>query len=241
MTNRKQAKKQLKWFLLGIAGILLLSGGLILSWYMGWLPEKTYTAADFGLTTAVSPMDFNRNGADDYADFVAGARQDAKNHPKYNSTYYAGGYPPEDIGVCTDVIWRAFRAAGYSLKDMVDADIKAHPERYPGAQKPDPNIDFRRVNNLHAFFEAYAISLTTDIDQIEEWQPGDIVIFNGDKHIGMVSDRRNAKGQPYIIHNAGQPKREENYLPRAKVTAHYRFDASRLQAEILRKFKGDAF
>lgn len=32
-----------------------------------------------------------------------------------------GGYPPDNIGVCIDVVWRAFANAGYSLKDMVDA------------------------------------------------------------------------------------------------------------------------
>ena len=32
--------------------------------------------------------------------------------------------PPDTEGVCTDVIWRAFKNAGYSLKDMVDEDIK---------------------------------------------------------------------------------------------------------------------
>ena len=52
-----------------------------------------------------------------------GARKDAEIHPRYNGAYYDGGYPPDDIGVCTDVIWRAFKNAGYNLKDMVDNDI----------------------------------------------------------------------------------------------------------------------
>ena len=38
--------------------------------------------------------------------------------------YYSGGYPPDSEGVCTDVIWRALKNAGYSLKDMVDADMQ---------------------------------------------------------------------------------------------------------------------
>ena len=56
------------------------------------------------------------------------------------------------------------------------------------------------------------------------------MIFGNDSHIGIVSDKRNKNGQPFILHNGGQPKREENILPRRKVTAHYRFDASRLPA-----------
>lgn len=41
--------------------------------------------------------------------------------------------------------------------------------------------------------------------------PGDIVIF-GTTHIGIVSDKRNKDGVPYLIHNAGQPLREEDAL-----------------------------
>ena len=113
-------------------------------------------------------------------------------------------------------------------QDMVDNDIAERPEAYPHIEKPDTNIDFRRVRNLHVFFNKYAVSLTLDIDDIEQWQPGDIVIFDNDRHIGIISDKRNRQGQPYVIHNGGQPNREENYLSRSKVTGHYRFDASLL-------------
>ena len=39
----------------------------------------------------------------------------------YQSKYYAGGYPDDGLGVCTDVIWQALQAAGYDLKALVDA------------------------------------------------------------------------------------------------------------------------
>ena len=45
--------------------------------------------------------------------------------PVYKSAYYVGGYPPATEGVCTDVVWRAFKEAGYDLKKMIDADIAA--------------------------------------------------------------------------------------------------------------------
>ncbi len=129
---------------------------------------------------------------------------DAENKPVYDGSYHAGGYPPEDIGVCTDVVWRAFKHAGYNLKEMVDQDIQRNTELYPRVGgRPEPNIDFRRVPNLKVFFERHAISLTLDHTDIEEWQPGDIVTY-GDKHIGIISDRRNRDGVPYIIHNGGQ-------------------------------------
>lgn len=170
-----------------------------------------------------SDMDFNENGWDDYEDFLLGARKDAENFPKYDGSYVQGGYPDEDIGVCTDVIWRAFREAGYNLREMVDADIAARPEAYPWITERDKNIDFRRVNVLAVFFAEYAEELTTDTSEIQEWQPGDIIIAENGNHIGMVSDRRNAEGRAYIIHNGGQPNLEEDYMKRVTPEKHFRF------------------
>lgn len=223
-------KKALKIF---IPIVLLLTLVYFTLNYFNLIPKKYYTARDFGIETVKSSVDFNKNGVDDYTDILLGARKDAKNHPKYDGKYIDGGYPPDDIGVCTDVVWRAFKNAGYSLKDMVDRDIENRREAYSRIDKPDTNIDFRRVKNLNIFFKEYAISLTTDITQIAEWQPGDIVIFNNQAHIGIVSDKRNRDGMPYIIHNGGQPNREEDYLTRSTVVAHYRFDASKIDSGVL--------
>jgi len=198
----------------------------------------TTTAATKGtsepnIECVLSPVDYNQNGKDDYTDFVLGARRDAENHPTYDGRYYENGYPPDNIGVCADVIWRAFREAGYSLRDMVDKDIAARPSAYVKITKPDSNIDFRRVYNLQVFFEKHAISLTNDINKVEEWQPGDIVIFGNNTHIGIVSDKRNENGRPYIIHNGGQEEREEDYLGREFVAFHYRFDASSVDSALI--------
>jgi len=200
--------------------------------YWNLLPQTYYAAEDFGIETVASPVDFNDNGIDDYRDIMLGARMDAENKPKYDGSYHAGGYPPEDIGVCTDVVWRAFENAGYNLKEMIDEDIKNHTDEYPRVGgRPDPNIDFRRVPNLKVFFERYAISLTLDPYEIDQWQPGDIVTF-GNKHIGIISDRRNKNGVPYLIHNGGQPMREEDVLTRYRpeISGHFRFDAGKLNA-----------
>ena len=152
-----------------------------------------YYAEDFGITTVKSSTDKDSDGIDDYSDIVLGARAEAERKPEYKSAYYAGGYPPATEGVCTDVIWRALRDAGYTLKDMVDEDISQNVESYPRVNgKPEPNIDFRRVPNLKVYFERNHIVLTNDLTQIEEWQPGDIVTF-GSSHIGIISDKRNKK------------------------------------------------
>ena len=186
-----------------------------------------YTAQDFGIETIVSPLDQNENGVDDYTDILLGARTDAENRPRYDGAYVAGGYPPDDVGVCTDLVWRALKNAGYLLKDLVDADIRACPEAYPEIVTPDPNIDFRRVQNLKVYFERHAERLTLDTEDIAAWQPGDIVTY-GTRHIGIVSDRRNERGEPYLIHNAGQPQREEDRLVSyGEISGHFRFDGAR--------------
>lgn len=188
--------------------------------------KTVYTAKDFGIETIISKTDYDNDGIDDYTDILQGAKIEANNKPVYKSQYYTGGYPKDDEGVCTDVIWRALKNAGYSLKDMVDEDIKNNVDKYPRVNgTPDPNIDFRRVPNLKVYFERNQLSLTTDLSKIEEWQPGDIVIF-GTSHIGIISDKRNKNGIPYLIHNAGQPLREEDTLKLNNtfqpITGHYR-------------------
>ena len=212
-----------------IIGVILL--GSVLS-YFGILQGRKYNSDDFNIVVIKSSIDYNNNGLDDYTDILNGAKIDAKNKPKYKSEYYDGGYPPDNIGVCSDVIWRAFRQAGYSLKNMIDKDIKNNLDDYD-IDIIDSNIDFRRVINLRVFFDKYATTLTNDINDIEEWMPGDIVIFGNNKHIGIVSNYRNSNGISYIIHNGGQLIREENYLVRARVTKHYRFDVSKIDSEVL--------
>jgi len=231
-------RKALKLFgILFVAGCLLAA--VYITNYYNLLPSEHYSAEDFGIHTVISPVDFNNDGVDDYRAILLGARMDAENKPVYDGSYHAGGYPPEDIGVCTDVVWRAFKHAGYNLKEMVDQDIQRNTELYPRVGgRPEPNIDFRRVPNLKVFFERHAISLTLDHTDIEEWQPGDIVTY-GDKHIGIISDRRNRDGVPYIIHNGGQPRREEDALTRHRweISGHFRFDASLVDEELLLPFE----
>jgi len=189
------------------------------------LPQKSYSASDFNITVIKSDNDFDLDGIDDYTDILQGAKIEANNKPKYKSAYYTGGYPPEDEGVCTDVIWRALKNAGYNLKELVDTDINENIKLYTSIDKADPNIDFRRVKNLKVYCDNNYNVLTNDPYDINQWMPGDIVIF-GTTHIAIISDKRNKEGIPYIIHNAGQPNRDENsiiywYSSRG-ITGHYR-------------------
>ena len=230
--NKQSIKHKKVYFILPAAAAVIIAAAFLAADYFGILPHKSYTAADFGIETVKSTVDFNNNGVDDYTDILLGARIDTQNRPKYTDKYYDGGYPPENEGVCTDLVWRAFSNAGYSLRDMLDFDIMQSPQDYPNITVRDKNIDFRRVPNLKVFFDKYAVSLTTDMNDIAEFQPGDIVIVNGTKHIGIISDKRNKDGVPFILHNGGQLKREEDALWRMDITAHYRFDAENLSEEI---------
>lgn len=208
---------------------------LVFKFYL--LPQKSYTSKDFGITPVISSVDFNGNGMDDYTDILNGAKTEAKNHPKYDGKYYEGGYPPDDIGVCSDVVWRAFKNAGYCLRDMVNKDIMENPKSYSHIEKPDKNIDFRRVKNLKIFFENHAVKLTFNPYEISQWQAGDIVIYN-DNHIAIVSDKRNEQGLAYIIHHYSlfQLNFEEDSLNSSEITGHYRFDASLVNSDFLIKW-----
>lgn len=169
-----------------------------------------------------STTDKDGDGIDDQTDILRSARDYVATKPKYKSQYYEGGYPNDGYGVCTDVIAQALLGAGYDLRELVSKDIQAHPALYR-IQQPDKNIDFRRVRNLNIYFSRTAISLTTDVNSIECWQGGDIVVMNG--HIGIVSDRRNRYGVPYLIHHgsADQRRYEQDVLGnRDDITGHYR-------------------
>lgn len=218
--------KFLKKLLFCVLLIFLIVGMIVVIAIFYENHRKVFWTQDFGIETIVSSKDYDNDGIDDYQDILQGAKIEAKNKPKYKSAYYVGGYPPDDEGVCTDVIWRSLKNAGYNLKDLIDEDIKNNVESYPRVEgKPDPNIDFRRVPNLKVYFEKNQISLTTDLNNIKDWQPVDIVIF-GSTHTGIISDKRNKKGIPYLLHNGGQRLREEDILEIYNnfnpISGHYR-------------------
>jgi uncharacterized protein YijF (DUF1287 family) len=171
----------------------------------------------------VSDHDEDGDGVDDQTDLLNSALEYLGTHPRYKSIYYAGGYPDDNHGVCTDVIAFGLLGAGYDLSALVDEDRRQNPDLYAD-EAIDSNIDFRRVRNLIVYFEGNAEKLTDDLNDIDEWQGGDIVIFKN--HIGMVSDRRNRKGIPYLIHHYSPFQRyyEEDVLEkRTDLIGHYRF------------------
>lgn len=187
-----------------------------------YIPHKKYINEDFNIKTYISKTDKDNDGIDDQTDILNNVRDYIKTNPKYKSKYYATGYPNDEYGVCTDVVAFGLKGAGYDLMNLVNEHIKSNRNLYD-IDVIDKNIDFRRVQNLKVYLDNKAIVLTNDINKIKEWQGGDIVVFKN--HIGIVSDKRNKKGIPFIIHHANPYQRyyEEDILEyRNDIIGHYR-------------------
>ena len=202
--------------------IVLIIVVLYALYRFNYIPHKKYTNEDFNIKTYISKTDKDNDGIDDQTDILNNVRDYVKTNPKYKSKYYATGYPNDEYGVCTDVVAFGLKGAGYDLMNLVNEHIKSNRNLYD-IDVIDKNIDFRRVQNLKVYLDNNAIVLTNDINKIKEWQGGDIVVFKN--HIGIVSDKRNKKGIPFIIHHANPYQRyyEEDILEyRNDIIGHYR-------------------
>lgn len=190
--------------------------------------------------------DRDNDGINDQEDILMGAKKQLIN-PAVNifttgdePNYYAGGDPPEDLAISTDIIARAFMEAGFMLKDLVNEDISNNFDSYPlrrnwGQTHCDPNIDYRRIQNLEIFFKRNALSAgiyfdENDPENLESWFPGDIVFFDMDGDgftdcAAIISDSTTREGVPKIIYNYVQPgyTAEEDILKEKKITGHYRY------------------
>lgn len=158
----------------------------------------------------------------------------------YRKLEYPGGDVPEELGVCTDVVIRAYRALGADLQVLVHEDMKSHFGEYPknwGLKRTDRNIDHRRVPNLRTFFKRHGTSLSPS-KKANDYLPGDLVTWrlsSGLPHIGVVSDA-SKEGRPLIVHNIGAGVVEDDVLFAFTVTGHYRFSvpaSTSIQAEVL--------
>jgi len=145
---------------------------------------------------------------------------------RYFKLAYPGGDVPAGLGVCTDVVIRAFRKAGVDLQVAVHEDMKKDFSAYPrkwGRRSPDPNIDHRRVPNLMTFFRREGAALPLS-KKAEDYAAGDLVTWDlggGLTHIGVVVPGDD--GRPLIVHNIGRGPRREDVLFSWTITGHYRW------------------
>ena len=160
-----------------------------------------------------------------------------KDHVVYDGSYrqipYPNGDVPKNIGVCTDVVIRAYRKLGIDLQKEVHEDMKANFSKYPktwGLKSTDTNIDHRRVPNLQVFFtrKGTSIPVTKNAD---DYKPGDLVTWMltpSLPHIGIVVNRKSADGKRYmIVHNIGRGQELEDCLFNYNISGHYRYNPTK--------------
>ncbi len=157
-----------------------------------------------------------------------------KQNVTYDPSYFSIGYPngdiPNDKGVCTDVVIRAYRKIGIDLQKEVHEDMEANFNAYPkiwGLKTTDKNIDHRRVPNLMTFFKRKGTEKPIS-DKAEDYLPGDIVCWNlggAITHIGIVVDKKSGDGKRnLIVHNIGEGQVLADCLFDYKIIGHYRYE-----------------
>lgn len=146
----------------------------------------------------------------------------------YRSIPYPNGDVPVNVGVCTDVIIRAYRKMGVDLQKEIHEDILKNRAAYWRVINPDANIDHRRVPNMQVYFKSYAKVLPISNDP-NDYKPGDIVCWKlggkgGIDHIGLVVNRKSFDEKRYlVIHNIGGGQNIEDFLFGDLIVGHYRF------------------
>lgn len=206
-----------------------------------------YRVIDF--KDKVASSDFDGDGIIDQEDILMGAKKQLKIKAENiklvegEPNYYKDGDPPESLALCTDIIARAFWEAGYDLRELVSRDISNNFSQYPlkeiwNQNVSDPNIDYRRIQNLEIYFDRNAEKITSifnpaDRKNLEEWLPGDVVFFDMDgdgytDNVGIISDSTTREGIPKVIYNYIEPGYtcEKDILGEKTITGHYRYPKS---------------
>jgi len=146
----------------------------------------------------------------------------------YRSMSYPNGDVPVNIGVCTDVIIRAYRKMGVDLQKEIHEDILKNRAAYWRVKSPDTNIDHRRVPNMQVFFKLNGKVLPIS-NEPNDYKPGDIVCWKlggkgGIDHIGLVVNRKSIdEKRNLVIHNIGGGQNIEDFLFGDLIVGHYRF------------------
>ena len=169
--------------------------------------KEYYKASDFKIKTIYSNIDFNKNGIDDYSDFLLGAKKVINKNEVYEN-----------------FIVKVFKYAGYDLDKMV--------ERY----YEDYNLDIGkkdRISMYKSFINSNALKVDVDFDKIELFQPGDFVFLQDG--IGVLSDKRNKDGISFIVMINDGKVVEEDCLEDLKISGHYRFDSSLIEDDLLKR------
>ena len=181
--------------------------------------------------------DRDRDGIFDLLDLYRGAIKTRLNAADYQEGYERLKYPLGDvsreIGVCTDVVIRAYRNAGWDLQKLIYKDMIKRPKAYGlRGKRPNRNIDHRRVRRQIVYFKKHYKSLPIKFDSKQRgedaWLPGDIIFMDTlDKgrptHVGLVSASLGSDGEPLIINNWTYGYKTSEMSLRGIATYMYRF------------------
>ena len=182
------------------------------------------------------PGDADRDGIPDPLDVLLGGKKVVLDAAPYGGGYiqidYPGGDIPRDKGVCTDVIIRAGRNAGFDLQAALQRDLREARRAYPMVKRPNASIDHRRVKTILPYFERHWDRRKAELDAADDpLRPGDVVFFDtfpskpGPDHIGIVSDTPGPSGKPMVINSwtDGFRTSEMDLLSFVPVTHRFRF------------------
>lgn len=196
-------------------------------------PTSLVVVLAVALTAAFARVQGPAPGRTQYVDtLVAAAVAQTRQQVTYDGSYrvipYPNGDVPANIGVCTDVIIRAYRGVGIDLQRLVHEDMRGDFSSYPslwGLKRPDRNIDHRRVPNLQTFFTRRQAALPRSRNAAD-YEAGDLVTWmlpGNLPHIGIVSSMRASSGRLMLVHNIGRGPQLEDVLFAYDVTGHYRY------------------
>lgn len=145
----------------------------------------------------------------------------------YRSIPYPNGDVPANVGVCTDVIIRAYRAISIDLQKLVHEDMLKHKSIYDKrryTKRLDTNIDHRRCPNLQTYFTRQGAKLPITKNEAD-YKPGDIIFWDvAAGHVGLVVDVKVPGTNRFkMVHNIGAGPQLEDFLFGAKIVDHYRW------------------
>ena len=164
--------------------------------------------------------DHDRDHIPDSLDIHLGLMKSMINHARYDESYHGVSYPMGDVnrkvGVCTDVVVRAYRNAGINLQERLIKDMYRSPRSYDlkNNKKPSKGYEHRRVRRLYPYFKRHFKKLSTQFDQDakgrQAWLPGDIVFMDMNPnskrptHVGLIAGHIQVSGFPLLAHNAAR-------------------------------------
>ena len=195
---------------------------------------KSDTKSEIGIQAVSHSESIVIDGQSTHADSLVAAAvlltlDDVVYDGRYFSIPYPNGDVPKGVGVCTDVVIRAYRGIGIDLQKQVHEDMVVNFSLYPknwGLKKTDTNIDHRRVPNLMTFFKRHGTEKPIT-KNANDYLPGDIVCWmlpGNLTHIGIVVNQKSNDGYRHlIVHNIGGGQVLEDCLFDFKIIGHFEY------------------